>query len=130
MRAVYLGLGFVCVAVAAIGVVLPLIPVTGPTLLAAFFFARSSPRFDRWLLDHRWFGPIVRDWRSGAGFTVRAKAIAAFAICASFAVSGLVAVHSTTGRVLFAVGGVVLCAYVLSRPTKPAGAAGRVRQSR
>lgn len=129
MRGVFLGLGFVCVAVAAIGVVLPLIPVTGPTLLAAYFFARSSPRFDRWLINHRWFGGIVRDWRAGAGFTQRAKVTAAVAICASFALSGLVAVHSATGRVLFAAGAVVLCAYVLSRPTKPSAGVTEINSS-
>jgi hypothetical protein len=118
VRGLFLGLGFVSLAVAAIGIVLPLVPITGPTLLAAYFFARSSPRFDRWLTNHRWFGPIVRDWRAGAGFTVRAKVIAAVAISASFLFSGLVAVQSVAGRVILALGALALCAFVVSRPTK------------
>jgi hypothetical protein len=106
--------------VAVAGIVLPLIPVTFPTLLAAYFFARSSPRFDNWLINHRIFGPIVRDWRAGAGFTVRAKAIATGGIVASFLFTGIFVIHGTAVRVIWALLAVVLCTYVLTRPTKRA----------
>ena len=119
LRGIFLTLGLVCVSIALVGVVLPAIPVTFPTLLAAYFFARSSPRFDHWLTNHRLFGPIVRDWRAGAGFTRRAKAIATAAIVVSFVFTGMVAVRGTGGRVGLAVLAACLCAYVLSRPTKP-----------
>jgi uncharacterized membrane protein YbaN (DUF454 family) len=102
-----------------VGIVLPVVPVTFPTLLAAYFFARSSPRFDRWLTNHRLFGPIVRDWRAGAGFTRRAKIIAAAGIVASFVFTGVVAVQSVGGRIVWGLLAVSLCTYVLSRPTKP-----------
>jgi uncharacterized protein len=118
VRGVYLALGVLCVGIALVGIVLPLIPSTFPTLLAAYFFARSSPKFDNWLLNHRILGPIVRDWRAGEGFTVRAKAVATFAIAASFLFTGIVVIHSTVGRVSWALLGVALCAYVLTRPTK------------
>jgi uncharacterized protein len=120
VRGVYLALGVVCVGVAVAGIVLPLIPITFPTLLAAYFFARSSPRFDNWLTSHRIFGPIVRDWRAGAGFTVRAKAIATGSIVASFLFTGILVIHDTTVRLIWALLAVALCTYVLTRPTKPA----------
>jgi hypothetical protein len=118
VRIVFLSLGVLCVAIALVGIVLPLVPITLPTLLAGYFFARSSPRFDRWLLQHRFFGPIVRDWRAGAGFSVRAKTIAVAGIAASFLLTGTIAVRATTGRVLLALLAAALCGYVLSRPTK------------
>lgn len=121
LRVVFLALGVVCVSVAVVGILVPLIPVTGPTLLAAYFFARSSPRFDRWLTNHRWFGPIVRDWRAGAGFTRRAKVVATVAIAASFLTTGTVAVRGALGRAGLAVLAVSLCIYIVTRPTKPAG---------
>ena len=118
VRGIFAALGVLCLVIAAAGVVLPLIPFTGPTLLAAFFFARSSPRFDRWLTEHRLFGPVVRDWRAGAGFTVRAKTIAVTAIVASFALTGSTAVTGGIGRALLVALAVTLCAYVATRPTK------------
>lgn len=56
-------LGGVCVFVAAIGVVLPLVPTTGPLLLAAAAFGRGSPAAHRWLHENRWFGEHLRNYR-------------------------------------------------------------------
>lgn len=119
VRGIFAVLGVLCLAVAAVGIVMPLVPFTGPTLLAAFFFARSSPRFDRWLSEHRLFGPVVRDWRAGVGFTMRAKVMAIIAIVASFAFTGSVAITGTIGRALLVALATALCAYVATRPTKP-----------
>ena len=82
-RVVYGALGWFFVGLAIAGAFLPLLPVTGNVLLAGFFFARSSERFDQWLVNHKVFGPIITDYRSGAGFTVRAKTIAVTAMSAS-----------------------------------------------
>jgi uncharacterized membrane protein YbaN (DUF454 family) len=118
VRGLYLGLGILFLVIALIGIVLPVVPITFPTLLAGYFFARSSPRFDRWLTNHRLFGPIIRDWRAGVGFTIRAKTIAVIAIIASFVLTGLTAVRSMLGRGLLTALALSLCIYVVTRPTK------------
>lgn len=56
-------LGGICVVVAALGVVLPLVPTTGPLLLAAAFFSRGSPAAHRWLHENRLFGAHLRNYR-------------------------------------------------------------------
>ncbi len=67
-------LGTFAVALAVAGIFLPLVPTTPLLLLAAWCFARSSERFYRWLLDSRWLGPYIRDFRDGRGMALRAKA--------------------------------------------------------
>jgi uncharacterized protein len=120
-RAIYLGLGIFMLAIGIVGVWLPLIPTTGPVLLAAWCFARSSERFDKWMLNHRVFGPIVRDWRSGAGFTVRAKVIAVVALAVTFGVS-IWFVRSNLPVVIgLVVLALALAVFIVSRPTKPSG---------
>jgi hypothetical protein len=117
-RVVLLALGWLWLGIAFVGVVVPVIPTTGPVILAAFLFSKSSERFDDWLLNNRFFGQIVRDWRAGAGFTVRAKLIAVAAIMTTFTISVVFAVHSVAGRVLMIALGCAVAAYVVTRPTK------------
>ena len=66
-------LGVFFVALGALGAVLPLLPTTPFILVAAWCFARSSPRMHRWLLDSALFGPIVRNWEENRCVPWRAK---------------------------------------------------------
>ena len=54
-RWIYLAVGWVAAATGAIGFVLPVLPSTVFFLIALWAFSRGSPRFERWLLNHRLF---------------------------------------------------------------------------
>lgn len=73
-RWLWFAAGWVCVAFGGVGVVVPGWPTTVFFILAASAFARSSPRFERWVLDLPTIGPLVRDYRAGLGMPRRAKA--------------------------------------------------------
>nr|WP_321464139.1 YbaN family protein [uncultured Cohaesibacter sp.] len=81
----YLLAGLAFVAIGIIGVFLPLLPSTGFFILAAFFFARSSPRLERWLLNHRVFGPPVVAWRDHGAIPRKAKYLAFGGMALGFA---------------------------------------------
>jgi uncharacterized membrane protein YbaN (DUF454 family) len=123
LRLVLAALGWLFVGIAFIGVFVPVLPTTGPVILAAFLFSKSSERFDTWLISNRFFGSIVRDWRTGQGFTARAKTIAVVAIVASFAISTIWFVNGIYVRAAFWLLAAGIIAYVVSRPTKPSTAA-------
>lgn len=72
-RPLWLALGWTAVAAASAGVVLPLVPTTPFLLVAAFAFARSSPRMHRWLLRHKRFGPLITHWRRYGAIRPRVK---------------------------------------------------------
>jgi uncharacterized membrane protein YbaN (DUF454 family) len=76
LRALFILLGFLCVGLAALGVVLPGLPTTPFLLLAAACFARSSDRFYRWLVGNRVFGPMIKDWRETRSMSRRSKTVA------------------------------------------------------
>ena len=62
-RLLFFVLGSIFVALATLGVLLPLLPTTPFLLLAAACYARSSSRFHSWLLANRIFGPTIRQWQ-------------------------------------------------------------------
>ena len=68
--------GSVSLLLGLIGVVLPGLPTTPFILLSAACYAKASPRLHQWLLNHRWFGPMLRDWESDRSLTRRTKTIA------------------------------------------------------
>lgn len=59
--------GLLCVGLAVLGWILPIMPATPFLLLAAWLFARSSPRLHRWLRENRLFGRMIRDYEDGRG---------------------------------------------------------------
>lgn len=68
--------GLVALGLGLIGIVLPGLPTTPFVLLAAACFARASPRLHRWLTNHRYLGPMVRDWEANRSLPLRVKWIA------------------------------------------------------
>lgn len=63
--------GTICVALAVLGLFLPLLPTTPFLLLAAACYARSSETMHRWLLTNRWFGEYIRSYRAGEPVPLR-----------------------------------------------------------
>ncbi|MFS7245549.1 DUF454 family protein [Rahnella inusitata] len=86
-RVLLIILGWICVMLATLGVVLPLLPTTPFLLLAAWCFARSSPRFPHWLLHRSWFGSYLRHWQQHRALPKGAKPKAVALILVTFAVS-------------------------------------------
>jgi uncharacterized protein len=62
----FTGLGF-------LGIIIPLLPTTPFLLLAAACFANSSDRFYEWLMNNRWLGKYIRDYREKRGMKLRSK---------------------------------------------------------
>ena len=85
MRAIHLVLGLVSVAAGIIGIFLPVLPTVPFMLLAAFFFARSNPAWERRILEHPRFGPPIRAWRDRGAIGRRAKVAALLALAGSAA---------------------------------------------
>jgi len=65
--------GWLLVAVAAIGVLLPVLPTTPFVILAACCFSLSSERLYKLLLNNRFFGPYIDNYRTKQGVSAAHK---------------------------------------------------------
>lgn len=72
----FITLGFFFLVVGIIGIFLPLLPTTPFLLLAAICFNQGSPKFHSWLLNHKWFGPPIRDWNQNRAIKLQNKILA------------------------------------------------------
>ena len=72
-KALWFSAGVLLLGIAYIGVVLPGIPWSTPTVGAAYCFAKSSDRMHRWLYSHRIFGPFLIGWQEKRIFPTRFK---------------------------------------------------------
>jgi len=68
--------GTLSVALGVLGMFLPVLPTTPFLLLAAWCYSRGSDGFYRRLLNNRWCGEYIRDYREGRGISARRKGFA------------------------------------------------------
>lgn len=86
-RIILLTIGWLAIVLGTLGVVLPLLPTTPFILLAAWCFARSSPRFHHWLLYRSWFGSYILHWQQHRALPPGVKLRAMLLIICTFALS-------------------------------------------
>lgn len=116
-KPLYLLLGLVFLGIGMVGVFLPLIPTTGPLLVAAFAFARSSDRLHDWLVNHPRFGRFIADFQAGRGIPRATKIVAITAMSIAFGSSIIWVVANPIGKAVVAGVAVWAMWYVLHLPT-------------
>lgn len=117
-RLAWLSLGLTCVALGALGAVLPLLPTTVFLLIAAFAFARSSPQLHNWLLNHKVFGPLIHNWQRHKAINPKAKGASLISMIVVVGLSWLLAVPMWVLGVQIIVLGLV-ASFILTRPNPP-----------
>jgi hypothetical protein len=119
--------GVLSVALGVLGAFLPLLPTTPFLLLAALCFARSSPRCHRWLLENRWCGRYIRDYREGRGLPLRQKLVTLALLWSTIGLAAWRVLPSWWGRLLLLVIAVGVTVHLLRLPTARPGAGDRPR---
>jgi len=115
---VWLTLGWIAVGIGGIGVVIPGLPTTVFMVFAAWCFSKSSPRFERWLLELPGIGPMISDFRDGLGMPKRAKISTLAMITVAVTLSAIVVDHSIVRLVIIAAGIVGLYWVGMRVPTR------------
>ena len=72
-KIILISLGWFCVSLGFIGIFIPGIPTTIFLIIALWAFTKSSKKLRYWLLHHKKFGPILKNWQEHKVVPRRAK---------------------------------------------------------
>ncbi len=112
-------LGTLALALAIIGIVVPLLPTTPFLLLASACYLRGSRRMHHWMLNNRLFGAQLRHYQTHRGIPLRTKYVAIGLIWVSLLVSMAMVGEPLLQSLLGAIGlGVTV--FILHMKTVPA----------
>jgi uncharacterized membrane protein YbaN (DUF454 family) len=118
VRALFFVAGVVALGLGFAGVFLPVLPTTPLVLLAAACFARSYRPFHEWLIGHRLFGPLVREWHEHRSIPHRTKLFAIGMMAAALGASIACAVDPPWLKLALAAFGVALGVYMYRLPSR------------
>ena len=118
VHALIFSAGWLAFALGVVGIVLPLLPTTPFMLLAAACFARTSPKFHRWLLANRVFGPLIKNWQAERYIEPKSKIRAIILIVCTFSLS-IWLVDITRLRIMLVCCCLVCLFFIARLPTIP-----------
>ena len=67
--------GNVFMVLGILGILLPLLPTTPFLLLAAACYFRSSERFYNWLMNNKWLGNYIKNYREKKSIPLKVKVL-------------------------------------------------------
>lgn len=72
-KAIYIGLGCLCLGLGCLGIALPVLPTVPFFLATVFFFSRSSERLHNWFIGTKMYKNHLESFVNKEGMTVKTK---------------------------------------------------------
>jgi uncharacterized membrane protein YbaN (DUF454 family) len=86
-RIIYLILGLFFLILGIIGIFIPVLPTVIFIILAAWAFQKSSKKYYFWLMDNKYFGRLIRNYRLYKGISKKSRRNALIFLWLSLSVS-------------------------------------------
>lgn len=102
----FLGIGI-------IGILLPLLPTTPFILLAVSCYARSSNKLHDWLLNNRWLGNYIKNYRAGRGIPAKVKIVSISFLWVVIGYSVIFVVHILLIKILLIIIAALVTLHIL-----------------
>ena len=72
-KVLFISIGFLFVALGVIGIFLPVMPTTIFLIVASYFFMNSSPELNDKLLNNKYLGNYIKNYRDKRGMPLKSK---------------------------------------------------------
>ncbi|MFH1663093.1 MAG: YbaN family protein [Chloroflexota bacterium] len=117
MKPLLVIVGTIFVGLGVIGIFLPVLPTTPFLLLAATCYARGSRKFYFWLMNNRWFGVYISNYRQKKGMPLKIKVLTVVLLWLTILVSVIFAVQSLAVRIILIIIAFGVSLHILSIKT-------------
>ncbi len=75
LRIICIILGFICLGIGVLGIILPILPTTPFLLLTSFFFMKGSKRFNDWFLSSKIYKKYLENFSKNKVMTIYGELI-------------------------------------------------------
>ena len=75
LRVICIILGFICLGIGVVGIILPILPTTPFLLLTSFFFMKGSKRFNDWFLSSKIYKKYLENFSKNKVMTIYGELI-------------------------------------------------------
>ncbi len=116
-RILFIVAGTICLGLGALGIILPLLPTTPFLLLTAACYMRGSDRMYQWLLNNKWFGKYIRNYREGKGIPLRGKISALVLLWTTISFTAIFIINIDVIRVTLFLIATIVSIYLIRLPT-------------
>ncbi len=101
-RLIFLVIGFICLGLGAIGVVLPILPTVPFFLATVVCFANSSQKLHSWFVGTRLYQNNVEPFLQKKGMTIKAKLCVMISMTVLMGIGFLMMEQVPVGRIILA----------------------------
>ena len=113
----YLALGWLCLALGAIGIIVPGMPTTIFWIIALWAFTKTSTKMSRYLLNHPKYGKILRDWSDYQVVPVYGKVASGISM-AIICIISILTLHAVWAAVAICFTLTLVFGYIVTRPSR------------
>jgi uncharacterized membrane protein YbaN (DUF454 family) len=111
--------GMLFLALAVVGVFVPVVPQVPFAIVAAYFFSKGSARVHQWIRENKYFGKPVKNWEDHRAIRPKMKAISVIAMVAGGIFAGFKLDLAWT--IVVGVAFAAAIVFVLTRKSNPSG---------
>ena len=115
---ILIGSGTFFLIIGIIGIFIPILPTTPFLLLAAACYARGSKKFYNWLINNKWFGDYIKNYREKRGIPISVKIISITILWITIAFSIFIIVSYLLFQIILIIIAVGVTIHILTIKTK------------
>lgn len=113
-KVLFISFGFLFVTLGVFGIFLPIMPTTIFLIIASYFFMKSSPELYEKLLNNKYLGKYIKDYKEKKGMPKKAKINAILLLWISITISGYFFTENIYLRVLLLIIAIGVTSYIAS----------------